>query len=232
MTVSSIAGHPTGFVVDALSRMDKDGWVADLLPRSRVTKITGKARTMRYAPASEVAEPIAISMYAIMRSLEPGEILVVATGGAECWFMGENMVHEAFYSKLGGIVTDGCVRDSAELLDIAIPVFSAGISVVPPLARFAIAELDGIVTIGGARISKGDVIHTDADGVVVVRQELLAEAERIVAELAEIEASQERAIRDRVPMPELLEILALKKGGKPGPGAPSAAKVESNAARS
>lgn len=220
MSVSSIAGHPTGFVVDALSRIGKDGWVADLLPRSRATKFTGRARTMRYAPAAEVETPVAMNMYAILRSLEPGEVLVVATGGADCWFMGENMVHEALYSKLGGIVTDGRVRDSAELLDIAMPVFSAGISVVPPLDRFAVAELDGPVTVGGALISRGDVIHADADGVVVVRREMLAEVERNVAELAGIEAAQERAIRDRVPLAELQKILALKKGGKPNPETP------------
>ena len=40
MSASSIAGHPTGYVVDALSRMGKDGWVADLSPRSRTTKFT------------------------------------------------------------------------------------------------------------------------------------------------------------------------------------------------
>ena len=211
--VSSIAGHPTGFVVDALSRMGKDGWIAGLLPRSRTVKFTGRARTLRYAPAAEVAKPVAMSMYAIMRSLEPGEILVVATGGADCWFMGENMIHEALYSKLGGVVTDGCVRDSAELLEIALPVFSAGISVVPPLSRFTIAELDGPVAVGGARIRKGDVLHADADGVVAVAQELLPELERNVAELAQIEAAQEKAIRDRVPIAELQKILALKKGG-------------------
>lgn len=208
MIVSSITGHPTGYVVDALSRIGQDGWVADLLPRSRATNFTGNARTVRYAPIAEVAKPVRISPYAIMRSLAPGEILVVATGGANCWFLGENMVHEAFYSQLGGIVTDGFVRDSAELLDIAMPVFSAGISLVPPLNRFAIAELDGPVVLGGARISKGDVVHADADGVVVVRRELIAEVEHHVSELAEIEAAQERAIRDRVPLAELQEILS------------------------
>lgn len=212
--VSSIQGRPTGFVVDALTRMGKDGWVRDLLPRSRSTKFTGRARTLRYAPAAEVAQPVAKSMYAIMRSLEPGEILVVATGGARCWFMGENMVHEALYCGLGGIVTDGRVRDSAELLEIALPVFSAGISVVPPLNRFAIAELDGPVEVGGATVRRGDIVHADADGVVVVAQEMLAQVERNVAELAEIEEAQERAIKERVPLDELQRILALKKGGK------------------
>lgn len=212
--VSSIEGRPTGFVVDALARMGRDGWIRDLLPRSRANRLTARARTLRYAPAAQVAQPIGRSMYAIMRSLEPGEILVVATGGADCWFMGENMVHEALYSGLGGIVTDGCVRDSAELLEIALPVFSAGISVVPPLNRFAIAELDGAVEVGGAKVRRGDIVHADADGVVVVAQELLVEVERNVAELAEIEEAQERAIKERVPLAELQEILALKKGGK------------------
>ena len=213
--VSSIAGHPTGFVVDALSRMREDGWVRGVLPRSRSVKVTGRARTMRYAPTAEVKEPIAKSMYAIMRGLEPGEILVIATGGADCWFMGENMAHEALYSGLGGIVTDGCIRDSAELLEIALPVFSAGITVAPPLDRFAIAELDAPVRIGGASVARGDIVHTDADGVVVVRQALLGEAERHVAHLAQVEAAQEHAIRERMPLDELQKILALKKGWKP-----------------
>ena len=209
----SIAGHPTGYVVDALVRMGaREGWVRGALPRSRSVKFTGRARTLRYAPAAEVKQPVAKSMYEIMRGLEPGEILVVATGAADCWFMGENMVHEALYSRLAGIVTDGCIRDSAELLEIALPVFSAGITVAPPLDRFAIAELDGPVRVGGASVEPGDLVHADADGVVVVRKALLAEVERHVAHLAQAEAAQERAIRDRLPLPELQKILALKKG--------------------
>jgi len=214
MSVSSIAGHPTGYVVDSLTRMGKDGWVPGLLPRSRSTRFTGRARTLRYAPAGEVVNPVQRNMYDIMRSLQPGEVLIVATGGAACWFMGENMIHEALYSKLGGVVTDGCIRDSAELMEIALPVFSAGISVVPPLKRFAIAELDGPVEIRGMTVRPGDLVHADADGVVVVAAELQAEVERNVAELAEIESEQERAIRDRIPIEELQKILALK--GKPG----------------
>jgi regulator of RNase E activity RraA len=213
MKVSPIEAMPTGFVVDALSRMGKDGWIADLAPRGRTARFTARARTLRYAPADQVREPVKKSMYAIMRSLEPGEVLVVATGNAPCWFMGENMIHEALYSRLAGVVTDGRVRDSAELLGIDLPVFSAGISVVPPLDRYAIAELDGPVSVGGASIRKADILHADADGVVCVAQELLAEVERNAAELAEIEAAQERAIRDRVPLEQLQAILALKKGG-------------------
>lgn len=215
--VSSIQGHPTGFVVDALARMGGSGWVQGVLPRSRQPKFTGRARTLRYAPAAEVREPVRKSMYEIMRSLAPGEVLVVATGGADCWFMGENMIHEAFYSGLGAVVTDGRVRDSAELLEIALPVFSGGVSVVPPLDRFAMAELDGIVTLGGATVRPGDVVHGDADGVVVVAQALLPEVERQVAELAGLEAAQERAIRDRAPLADLHDILARKKGARPKP---------------
>jgi len=215
MTISSIAGHPTGYVVDALARMGRKGWIADLLPRSSTVKFTGHARTLRYAAPGEAADPVRTNMYAVMRSLEAGEVLVVATGGAPCWFMGENMIHEALYSGLGAVVTDGRIRDSAEIRDIAVPVFSAGISVVPPLEAYVIAELDGPVSVGGARIARGDILHGDADGVVTVARELQEEVERIVAELAEVEATQERAIRERVPLAQLQEILALKKGGKP-----------------
>lgn len=233
--VSVIEGYPTGFVVDALARTGRSGWVQNVMPRSRVTKFTGKARTMLYLPSEQVKRPIARSMYEIIRELEPGEVLVVATGDADCWFMGENMVHEALYSGLGGIVTDGCVRDSEELLGIFLPVFSRGISVVPPLNRFAVAELDQPIELGGAKISRGDIVHGDADGIVVVEKAYLPDIERNVAELAELEVRQEQAIRDRLPLPQLHQILALKKGGKPSVASrnPTAAvKTESDAGRS
>jgi 4-hydroxy-4-methyl-2-oxoglutarate aldolase len=230
---SSIAGHPTGFVVDALARTGRNGWVQGAWPRSRATKFTGRARTMLYLPSEQVKRPVTRSMYEIMRSLSPGEILVVATGGADCWFMGENMVHEALYSGLAGIVTDGCIRDSAELLEIGLPVFSRGISVVPPLNRYAVAELDGPVVLGGATVCPGDIVHADADGVVVVNKAFVADIERHVAELAELEARQERAIRDRLPLPQLHEILALKKGAKPAaPKDEAATRAASDAAGS
>ena len=89
-----------------------------------------------------------------------------------------------------------------------------GISLVPPLKRYSIAELDGPVALGGAVIRKGDVLHADVDGVVAVAIDLLSEVERNAAELAEVDAAQERAIRDRVPLPELNKIPALKQAGR------------------
>ena len=89
-----------------------------------------------------------------------------------------------------------------------------GISLVTPLKRYSIPELDGPVALGGAVIRKGDVLHADVDGVVAVAIDLLSEVERNAAELAEVDAAQERAIRDRVPLPELNKILALKQAGR------------------
>ena len=73
MSVATFAGYPTGFVVDALSRMGKTGWIADLLPRSRTTNFTGRARTIRLRLLIEVAQPVTLSMHAVMRRSSHGK---------------------------------------------------------------------------------------------------------------------------------------------------------------
>ena len=70
---------------------------------------------------------------------------------------------------------------------------------------------DGPVSCGGAQVRPQDVIVGDSDGIVVVPAEKVEEVAVQAADLDELERLQEKAIADRVPLPELMKVLALKK---------------------
>lgn len=114
------------------------------------------------------------------RRLFPGAVVVLATGGySESAVIGGNI---ALSFKLHGsvaVVTDGGARDVAEFAEIGLPLFCAFTTPLAPKGRWIYTELDETVNLPGitgspVSIDPGDVLHGDADGIVVVPHEYLA----------------------------------------------------------
>ncbi|WP_434318827.1 RraA family protein [Leifsonia sp. P73] len=114
----------------------------------------------------------------------PGAVLVVDNGGRRdeaC--VGDLMLLEAREAGLSGAVIWGLHRDTAQLREIGLPLFSLGANPfgprrIPPAGiAMRSAMLDGVA------VTPGDWIVADDDGVLVVggdrRNELFAEARRI-----------------------------------------------------
>ena len=114
----------------------------------------------------------------------PGAVLVVDNGGRRdeaC--VGDLMLLEATLAGMSGAVIWGLHRDSAQLREIGLPVFSLGAHPfgprrVPPAGTaMRSAFLDGVA------VTPGDWVAADDDGVLVIggdrREELFAEAGRI-----------------------------------------------------
>jgi 4-hydroxy-4-methyl-2-oxoglutarate aldolase len=99
-----------------------------------------------------------------------GDILVICTsGGVEAGYWGDILNEAAMVRRLGGLVIDGGVRDSAGLIQQPFPVFSNGVCIRGTVkAREAIAWLSQPVRIGEIIIAQGDLVVGDADGVVVI----------------------------------------------------------------
>ncbi|MDA9504506.1 4-hydroxy-4-methyl-2-oxoglutarate aldolase [Bradyrhizobium sp. CCBAU 11386] len=126
----------------------------------------------------------------------PGEALVVDTGaGREYGYWGEIMGTSAQARGLAGLVISGGVRDVAALRKLGLPTFSACVSirdtVKDPSADGAFGEA---VAIGDVRISRGDLVFGDADGVVVLTPDQARSAVRVGID----RDAQELAILDRV----------------------------------
>jgi regulator of RNase E activity RraA len=126
---------------------------------------------------------------AIMVPPPRGSILVVA-GHEESVraTLGGNLGLELVLRGVLGLVTSGVVRDSAELLEHGLGVWSRGVTPLAP-NKGGSGAIGVPVKIGDVEISTGDIVVADDDGVVVWPQAelpgLLASAdERNEADLA------------------------------------------------
>jgi regulator of RNase E activity RraA len=68
----------------------------------------------------------------------------------------------------GGLVTDGSVRDTDELIGYGFPVFSHSTTAKQGPAVHQPWECNGVLECGGVVVRPGDAIVGDQDGVVVV----------------------------------------------------------------
>jgi len=70
--------------------------------------------------------------------------------------------------EAGGVVTDGSVRDTDELINYGFPVFSHSTTPKQGPAAMQPWECNGVMACGGVVVRPGDAIVGDQDGVVVV----------------------------------------------------------------
>ena len=150
----------TAAVSDCLDR----GYALDggMKPLDRKMRIVGQARTVRCMAADNSALHAAINM------IEPGDILVVnADGflGNAIW--GGLMTEAAVRKKIGGLVIDGAVRDTDEIIQQGFSCFSRGTVPAGPHKNFG-GEIDGPIACGGVAVRSGDLVIGDADGVTIV----------------------------------------------------------------
>jgi 4-hydroxy-4-methyl-2-oxoglutarate aldolase len=71
-----------------------------------------------------------------------------------------------------GVVTDGLVRDVADVEDIGFRYLARGVGVAR--AWVAIEATDRPVTVGGASFTPGDVVHADRHGALVIPADAVA----------------------------------------------------------
>jgi 4-hydroxy-4-methyl-2-oxoglutarate aldolase len=176
--VERFRGVPTSFIVDAMDGSGALDWRIKPIVGS---SLIGVVLTCDCGPRDNLALNAAIAQ------CEPGDVIVAATGG----FMGAAVVGDLLLGigrnrGLRGFVTDGLVRDLADLEALQLPVYAIGVSPNSPGKRGPGAVGLPIVC-GGCAIASGDIIVGDRDGVVVVPR---AGVEATLAKLERVKASE------------------------------------------
>lgn len=87
------------------------------------------------------------------------------------------------------------MRDILEIRALQLPVFHGGIAPLDSKGRGQIQAIDVPVICGGVKVSPGDLVFGDADGIVVVPQAVEAEVLRIAFDKINGEHNSMRELR-------------------------------------
>jgi regulator of RNase E activity RraA len=167
-------------------------------PLDDTLKLCGRARTGMYMETAYVADdenPYELEI-ALVDDLKPGDVAIFACGGSSRIAPWGSLLSTATHARgAAGCVTDGFVRDVVEIRELKLPVFAGGIAPLDSKGRGTIREVDVPVMCGGVRVAAGDLVFGDADGVVVVPQEVEAEVLRFAFDKINGEHNTMRELR-------------------------------------
>ncbi len=175
---------PTATIYEAAGKFGDMG--PEIIPMVPDAGFSAIAYTVKTFPSDTTA---------VIRALDTapeGSVLVIDSGGtnrAAVWGGTSSLV--CSIRGLVGCVTNGCVRDTSELIKLGVSVYAAGIS-----PRGTLKNHEGWcglpVSVGGVSVSTGDYVVGDNDGVMVVP----AENGEHICELARQQRKKEEE-RDR-----------------------------------
>jgi regulator of RNase E activity RraA len=197
--------------VSTLCDVDKALPVLDpaIRPLTATARICGPAYTV-------VAAGEFLSVLHAIGEAAPGDVLVVAAGGAPLAALGELLATEAWRRGIGGIVVDGYVRDRSGLPG-ELPLWARG--TVPMAGRSDVApRVGGPVVCGGLRVAPGDLVVADDDGIVIAPRERLEATLERAAEIERVEAAVLAALQsgtDLISLTNLTEHVARLRAGEP-----------------
>ncbi len=153
-------------------------------------RFSGRALPVRHAGSVDI-------FLEVLERAEPGDVLVIDNAGRldeAC--VGDLMVQEAASAGLAGIVIWGLHRDTAEIREIGLPVFSLGSMPTGPLRNDPRADdaLDA-ATIGPWTITRDDMVYADDDGVIFVPVAVASDVVSAAETIRDTEVAQASRMR-------------------------------------
>ncbi len=191
---------PTQTLIDGLW---VDNWPQAMIHGSRSLfpgqKMVGRAVTLRFIPHRPDIlkdKPIAEKSpeYVAFELCGPNEVLVASSVGPWESIGGDIKFFRLSQLKVGGLVTDGSVRDTSELKNYGFPVFAHSSTAKQGPAVMQPWGVNEVISCGGVVVRPGDAIIGDDDGVVVVPA---AMAERVL-EIADEREQVEDVIKQEL----------------------------------
>jgi len=172
--LAKLGSLSTQALVDGLWVM---GWPAAQIDGARPLdpshKCVGRAVTLNFVPARpDIAQdkpPGGESPeYEAFEKCGPNEVLVMSSVGPEESVGGDIKFLRLKQRNIGGLVTDGSVRDTDEIKNYGFPCFSHSTTARQGPAAMQPWECNGVISVSGVTVRPGDAIVGDQDGVVCV----------------------------------------------------------------
>jgi regulator of RNase E activity RraA len=129
-------------------------------------------------------------MFKALDDLRPDEVYICTGASPRYALWGELMSTRARALRAAGAVVDGFHRDTRGILDVGLPLFSAGSYAQDQRGRGRVTDYRCEIRFAnGASVAPGDIIVGDRDGVLVIPKTHLDEV--VEAALAKVEGEEE-----------------------------------------
>jgi 3-hexulose-6-phosphate synthase/6-phospho-3-hexuloisomerase len=191
---------------DALHR---GGVLQGIRPLWRGVRMVGRAVTVRTYPGDWSKPVQAIDV------AEPGDVIVIDAGGVGPALWGELATHSAIQRGVAGVVIDGAIRDSDDIVNLKFPAFS---KLVMPNAGEpkGFGEIGVPVTVANMKVEPGDWLLGDGDGVVVLPRAIAVEYANRAMDVLEKENRIREEIKEGSTLAKVTELLRWEKQGGVG----------------
>lgn len=155
------------------------------------TKFAGPAVTVLLKKEEhKLGAPASQGMLDAIDAAPPGSVYVmVLEDGVDVAGIGGLMSTAMKFRGLAGAIVDASVRDTPQINRIQFPVFSRGISPATSVNHYKFAGSNVPVTCAGVRVSPGDIIAADEDGVAVVPR---SKAEAVLKRAQELDDTEHK----------------------------------------
>ena len=193
-TLEVLRQIPTQTLIDGLW---VKGWPMSFIHGAKPLQLgqhmAGRAVTLRFVPhrpdlAADKPKASQSAEYVAFELCGPGEVLVIDAMGWEFSSVGGDIKFLRLKQRnIGGLVTDGAVRDTVALREYGFPVYSANSTAKQGPAEFWPWQVNDAIQCGRVLVRPGDAIVGDDDGVVVVPQGVVDEVIAIAHQREEVE---------------------------------------------
>lgn len=153
----------------------RNAWMRGTKPlREGQPRLVGRVFTLRFVPAREdLATPESwgapISTRAAIEAM-PEKCIVVADarGNTDVGIFGDILCARMARKGVGGLITDGVVRDVAGVLSTGFPVWCQGAAASPSVAGLTFVNWQEPIGCGGVAVYPDDLVVVDDDGAVLI----------------------------------------------------------------
>jgi 4-hydroxy-4-methyl-2-oxoglutarate aldolase len=173
----------------------------------------GIARTVRYVPYTGTIpqiDPVKywrewtpmfyrdICSYPWMDRIQEGDFVVIDQSGLDVGLMGSENTLNCKTRGARGLVTNGGVRDTDEIIMQQIPFWSLMISQTMVQGRLQFDAMDIPVSVGGVTVKPGDMVVADGDGVIAIPSDIALDVARWAHEEHERDKKNRKGYYDKL----------------------------------
>ncbi|MDA8595175.1 ribonuclease activity regulator RraA [Flavobacteriaceae bacterium] len=141
--------------------------------------LVGEAFTLRYIPAREDLNPIAVfrdpkhpQRVAVETCPEGGVLVIDSRKDASAASAGDLLITRLKIRGAAGVVSDGGFRDSQAIKDLGFPVYHQRPSAPTNLTKHQALDINVPIGCGDVAVWPGDTVVGDRDGVIVIPKDI------------------------------------------------------------